>query len=144
MKSISGLKVEQVQDKFANDLNRASDSHVIVHAGTNNVDYSSVGTLLSSYQDLAEHLKQKCDKVGFSSIILRNDKPELNGKIELLNEGMHEICKKYDLSFINNDNITANNLARDGLHINRSGQTRLTVNFFAVIFLISKCCGVFW
>ena len=84
VKSISGLKVEQVQDKFANDLNRASDSHVIVHTGTNNVDYSSVGTLLSSYEDLAEHLKQKCDKVGFSSIILRNDKPELNGKIELL------------------------------------------------------------
>ena len=37
--------------------------------------------------------------------------------------------KKYDLSFINNDNITANNLARGGLHINRSGQTKLTANF---------------
>ena len=37
VKSISGLKVEQVQDKFANDLNRASESHVIVLAGTNNV-----------------------------------------------------------------------------------------------------------
>ena len=59
VKSISGLKVEQVQDKFANDLNRASESHVIVHAGTNNVEYSSVGTLLSSYEDLAEHLKNK-------------------------------------------------------------------------------------
>ena len=129
VKSISGLKVEQVQDKFANNLNRASESHVVVHDGTNNVEYSSVGTLLSSYEDLAEHLKQRCDKVGFSSIIFCNDKPELNGKIELLNEGIYEICKKYDLSFINNGNITANNLARDGLHINRSGQTKLTANF---------------
>ena len=129
VKSISGLKVEQVQDKLANDLNSASESHVIVHAGANNVKYSSVGTLLSSYEDLAEHLKRRCDKVGFSSIILRNDKPELNGKIELLNEGIHEICKKYYLSFINNGNITANNLARDGLHINRSRQTKLTANF---------------
>ena len=85
---------------------------------------------MDSYEDLAEHLKQRCDKVGFSSsIILRNDKPELNGKIELLNEGIHEICKKYDLSFINNDNITANNLTGYGLHINRSGQTKLTANF---------------
>ena len=129
VKPISSLKVEQVQDKFANDLNRASESHVIVHAGTNNVECSSVGKLLSSYEDLAEHLKQRCGKIGFSSIILRNDKPELNGKIELSNEGMHEMCKKYDLSFINNDNITANNLARDGLHINRSAQTKLTANF---------------
>ena len=96
LKSISGLKVEQVQDKFANDLNRAFESHVIVHVGTNNVEYSSVGTLLSCYEDLAEHLKQRCDKVGFSPIILRNDKPELNGKIELL----HEICKKHDLSLL--------------------------------------------
>ena len=99
VKSISGLKVKQVQDKFANDLNRASESHVIVHAGTNNVEYSSVGTLLSSYEDLAEHIKQRCDKVGFSSIIFRNEKPELNGKIELLNEGVHEICKKIRSQF---------------------------------------------
>ena len=75
VKSISGLKVEQVQDKFANELNRASESHVIVHAGTNDIEYSSVGTLLSCYEDLAKHLKQRCDKVGFSFIILHNDKP---------------------------------------------------------------------
>ena len=62
VKSISGLKVEQVQDKFANDLNRASESHVTVHAGTNNVEYSSVGTLLSSYEDLAEHLNKGVTK----------------------------------------------------------------------------------
>ena len=91
---------------------------MIVHAGTNNVEYSSVGTLLSCYEDLAERLKQRCDKVGFSSIIL----------CKLLNEGIHEICKKHDLSFINNDNITENNLARNGLHIDRSGQTKLTAN----------------
>ena len=74
-------------------------------------------------------LKEKCDKMGFSSIIQRNDRPELNSKIEILNDGIYEICRKHDLDFINNDNITATNLARDGLHINRSGQIRLTANF---------------
>ena len=50
-------------------MNRASESHVIVNAGENNVEYSS-------YDDLAGHLEQRCDKVGFSSILLRNDNPE--------------------------------------------------------------------
>ena len=78
---------------------------------------------------LAMDLKEKFDKMGFSSIIQRNDRPELNSKIEILNDGIYEICRKHDLDFINNDNITATNLARDGLHINRSGQIRLTANF---------------
>ena len=42
---------------------------MIVNAGANNIEYSI-------YEDLAGHLEQRCDKVGFSSIILRNDKPE--------------------------------------------------------------------
>ena len=129
VKSISGLKVEQVVDKFSYDLNRCSEAYVLIHAGTNNVQLCSVATLLDSYEKLAMDLKEKCDKMGFSSIIQRNDRPELNSKIEILNDGIYEICRKHDLDFINNDNITATNLARDGLHINRSGQIRLTANF---------------
>ena len=68
--------------------------------------------------------------MGLSSIIQCNDKPEFNGKIKILNDGIYKICRKHDLDFINNDNITADNLARDGLHINRSEQLRVTPNFF--------------
>ena len=129
VKSISGLKVEQVVDKFSYDLNRCSEAYVLIHAGTNNVQLCSVATLLDSYEKLAMDLKEKCDKMVFSSIIQHNDRPELNSKIEILNDGIYEICRKHDIDFINNDNITATNLARDGLHINRSGQIRLTANF---------------
>ena len=66
--------------------------------------------------------------MGFSSIIQCNDEPELNSKIEILNDGIYEICRKRDLDFIDDD-IIATNLARDGLHINRSEQIRLTANF---------------
>ena len=88
-----------------------------------------MATLPDSYEKLAIDLKEKCDKMGFSSSIQRNNKPELNSKIEMLNDGIYEMCRKHDLDFINNDNMTANNLAIDGLHINRSGQIRLTANF---------------
>ena len=129
VQSISGLKLEQVVDKFSYDLNKCSEAYVLVHAGTNNAELCSVATLPDSYETLATDLKEKCDKIGFSSIIQRNDKPELNSKIEILNDGIHEICGKHDLGFIDNDSITANNLARDGLHMNRRGQIRLTATF---------------
>ena len=90
----------------------------------------SVAMLLDSYEKLAIDLKEKCDKMGFSSIIQCNGKPELNSKIEVSNDGIYEICRKHDSDFINNDNITANNSARDGLYLNRSGQIRLSANFF--------------
>ena len=112
-------------------MNRCSEAYVLIHAGTNNVELCSVATLPDSYKKLTMDLKEKCDKMGFSSIIQRNDRPELNSKIEILNDGIYEICRKHDLDFINTIyiDITVTNLARDGLHIKRSGQIRLTANF---------------
>ena len=53
VKTISGLKVEQVVDKFSYDLNRCSEAHVLAHAGTNNVELCLVATLLESYEKLS-------------------------------------------------------------------------------------------
>ena len=66
VKSISGLKVEQVVDKLPYDLKRCSEAYVLVHAGTNNVELVSVATLQDSYEKLATDLKEKCDKMGIS------------------------------------------------------------------------------
>ena len=114
-------------------MNRCSEANVLVHTGTNNGELSSIATLLDSCEKLATDLKEKCDKMGSSSIIPRIDKPELNSKIEMLNDGIYEMCRKHDLNFINNDNTSASNLARDGLHIYRSGQIRLTANFLQLL-----------
>ena len=38
------------------------------------------------------------------------------------------MCKTLNLNFVSNDNISVSNLSRDGLHLNRSGQSKLAAN----------------
>ena len=45
VKSVSGLKVEQVQERFSHKLDRSSEACVIVHAGTNNLESGSVDVI---------------------------------------------------------------------------------------------------
>ena len=63
-----------------------------------------------------------------SSIIERYDKPELNPIINSVNQSLYEVCCRLELGFVDNSNINSSNLARDGLHINRSGQSKLAAN----------------
>ena len=98
-----------------------------MHAGTNNLESGSVGVILDSYEDLA-NLVEKCSRVVFSVIIKRNSRPELNEKIDSINKGLYQLCTRKDIEHIDHENISFINLARDGIHINRSGQTKFTPN----------------
>ena len=47
-RSVSGLKVEQIQERFSHELARSSEAYVILHAGTNNLESGSVDVILDS------------------------------------------------------------------------------------------------
>ena len=127
------FKIEQVQERFSHELARSSEACVIVHAGTNNLESGSVNVILDSYEDLANLLVEKCSRVVFSTIIKRNEKPELNEKIDSINEGLYRFCIRKDIDYIDHDNISFINLARDGIHINRSGQAKFTANILNLL-----------
>ena len=84
--------------------------------------------LLHQYSDLAYDLIEKCTKTTFSSVIRRSDKPFINEKIDYLNDKLYDMCKTLNLNFVSKDNISVSNLSRDGLHLNRSGQSKLAAN----------------
>ena len=84
-------------------------------------------------KDLANLLVEKCSRVVFFAIIKRNDKPELNGKIDSRNEGLYRLCTRKDIDYIDHDNISFINLARDGIHIDRSGQAKFTANILNLL-----------
>ena len=46
-----------------------------------------------------------------------------------VNKCVLDICKAYNISFINNDNIIRNDIYSDGLHLLRSGKFLLSNNF---------------
>ena len=78
VRSVSGLKVEQVEERFSHELARSSEACVIVHAGTNNLESGSVGVVLDSYEDLPNLLVEKCSRIVFSAI----KNPSVTGPLE--------------------------------------------------------------
>ena len=136
--SVSGAKVQQVPDLFSQELEDPTVSQIIVHIGTNSVGETSTEHLNEDFENLALWLREKCNRVVFSSIIERYDKPELNPKINSINQSLHELCCRLELGFIDNSNINSSNLARDGLHINRSGQPKLAANVLEFFILVDR------
>ena len=81
--SVSGAKVQQVPDLLSQELEDLTVSQIIVHIGTNSVGETSTEHLNEDFENLALRLSKKCNRVVFSSVIERYDKPELNPKINL-------------------------------------------------------------
>ena len=112
--SVSGAKVQQVPDLFSQELEDPTVSQIIVHIGTNSAGETSTEHLNEDFENLALWLREKFDRVVFSSIIECYDKPELNPKINSINQSLYEICCRLQLGFVDNSTINSSNLARDG------------------------------
>ena len=80
-----------------------------------------------------EHIENLCltvkskfanAKIGVSGITLRED-VQVNNKIQEVNNGIKEMCKKRNYTFIDNSNIKSNSLNRSKLHLNTRGSALL-------------------
>ena len=126
VRSKGGLKIEDEDNKYQSILEE-DVQEVIFHVGVNNVQNDIEQTILTKYQELGESVQ--IERVCFSSIIKRDDRPELNLKIMDINEALKKLCLQKVYDFIDNSNIGFRHLAKDKLHINKNGQRMLTSNF---------------
>ena len=53
VRSVSGLKIEQIPEKFEQNSRRAASSDVIIHAGTKNIENTSVDELVNQFSDVS-------------------------------------------------------------------------------------------
>ena len=60
-------------------------------------------------------------RLAISSVIRRHDSKVSNRKIDKYNNLLHDLCDKYRVTFINNDDINCNLLNHSKLHLNREG-----------------------
>ena len=74
-----------------------------------------------------------CIELSISLVVRRSNKQELNEKIDQISFALFEFCQMKDINFINNENSLFSNLSRDGLHLNRSGQRKLTNNILQLL-----------
>ena len=63
-------------------------------------------------------------KIGVSGITLR-EAVQVGNKIQEVNNGIKEMCKKRNYIFIDNSNIKSNSLNRSKLHLNTRGSALL-------------------
>ena len=103
-----------------------SPSHVIIHAGTNNLPEESGSVCMEHIENLCLTVKSKFAnaKIGVSGITLRED-VQVDNKIQEVNNGIKEMCKKRNYTFINNSNIKSDSLNRSKLLLNIRGSALL-------------------
>jgi lysophospholipase L1-like esterase len=105
-------------------------SHILVHAGTNDIPVDSDNNCIKNMRSLALSIKERFpdSKIGISSIIVRYD-ADLNDRISRVNKQLQELCVKNGFDFINNSNMDNTCLNGSQLHLNAKGSAFLATNF---------------
>ena len=88
----------------------------VIHAGTNNIGKDDPFNIAKEVTEIVNSCKlHGCERVFVSGIMLNNI--------------LYQWSFLHDYTFIDNDNIRNDCLARDDLHVNYKGAQRLTANF---------------
>jgi hypothetical protein len=125
-----GKTAEEIEKEINFDSLKAIPSHVIVHAGTNNLPLESASECAQKIEKLAAKVKSQFpySKIGLSGLTARRDvaMPE---KIDEVNKELQHICMQLDVSFIDNTTIDDTCLNGSKLHLNAKGSAILAVHF---------------
>lgn len=115
--------VEEVKE-ITEDLNK--NDHLLVIAGTNNIETTSRAILLKDIQNLISNSQHT--NLILASIPMRHDAPELDIKITQINSEIEKLAQNYE------DNLTLLPLhllprhlyTNHGLHLNKKGKLKLS------------------
>ncbi len=112
----------------------STPSHVIVHAGTNNVPVQSAGECINEIEKLIVSVKRKFpnSRVGISGITPRQD-IDSTSKIREVNEKIKSMSTKYAIKFIDNSTLDRTSLNSSKLHLNSKGSAILATHFISFI-----------
>lgn len=125
-----GKTAEEIRSEMEAIEVEATPSHIIVHAGTNDLPLLAPHLCAKNIENLALSLNRKFtdSKIGISSITARNDL-DLNQCVTMVNEEVQRMCSRNGFDFIDNGNIDASCLNGSLLHLNAKGSAFLATNF---------------
>ena len=98
-----GKRAEEIAPEIKN-INMSADSratHVIIHAGTNNLRTDTGDECIKNIKVLCASVKEKFPKakIGVSGIVLRKD-IDISGKTHKVNEQLKLLCDQSNLTSI--------------------------------------------
>jgi hypothetical protein len=125
-----GKTADEIEKEINFDNLKSIPSHVIIHVGTNNLPLESATECAQKIEKLAKKTKTQFpySKIGLSGLTVRHDIAMLE-KIQEVNKKIGHICKKLEISFIDNSTIDDTCLNGSKLHLNAKGSAILAVHF---------------
>ena len=131
IKPYRGAISEELVDHIRPTLRRTPDV-IAIHIGTNDIsngDCSSLQINLGKVRELVTELSPS-SKIVLSYIILRNDKTNINVKVNRENEIIKQFRKTNKLDLIDNSNIKDQRLyGKKNFHLKDAGKSLLANNF---------------
>ena len=127
--SFPGKTAEEIISEVKN-IKSDSPSHIILHAGTNNLPVDNPSVCIKKIESLAMNINKKFPNstIGISSITLRRDL-NLGEQVAKVNDGLQVFCTKNEFKFIDNRNLDSSCLNGSLLHLNAKSSAYLAANF---------------
>ena len=115
-------------------INEEQPSSVIIHCGTNNISRLLVNECLELYHLLTSVILESNPSIHIAASSLTvQRKYATSFWTKEFNARLSDLCLSNKWTYVNNDNISKSHLARDGLHLSRTGIALLAQNFIAYI-----------
>ena len=128
--SFPGCTTLDMKDHVKPLLRRNPDK-IILHVRTNSLrSCKSARACAEEMVDLASMVgTESTAKITISSLVGRSDDETLASKITDVNKVIKQFCNQNNWGFVDHSNISVNShLNRSGLHLNKSGTSRLARN----------------
>ena len=129
-----GKRAEEIAYEVKNISIHDQPTHVIIHAGTNNLPTDTSEQCIKNIKGLCISVKQRFPnaKLGISSIISRKD-IDVSGITRQVNNQMKHICDESGYTFIDNSIIDESGLNNSKLHLSPKGSALLATRFIKFI-----------
>ena len=129
---LSGGTVEHVQETLGELLRNKQPKAVVIHVGTNDVEYATLNEMKAAYHNIVKDILFYTGgtKILLSGIIHRLDKTHMNNRIDTINSLIEEM--QTETVLFADHNPTLNNLPnvlnRGGLHMTNRGIKQVAEN----------------
>jgi hypothetical protein len=120
-----GATIEDMYN-YAAPILKKQPKNIIVHIGTNNAKTETSNEIIDKLLSLKHHIEKESphSNVIISSMINRID----DAKASLTARQFNKHLKQLKIDSMDNDNITADDLGKRGLHLSQVGKKKFTTN----------------
>ena len=124
-------------DDYIKPILRRKPDKLILHVGTNSLKGRETSSRCAQeIKTLTETISKSLPytELAISSLITRSDDETMKNKVCQVNTELKQLCQQKNWKFIDNANITVNELNRSKIHLNKTGTKILATNFSKYIY----------